>query len=382
MKTVKEIKQTVNISDLIRNENIKYIQEWNSIKIQCLFHEDSTASMSCTDSKWLFHCFGCGMSWDILNILEQLYPSMSFPKRMKYLENIKTTNNWINRVIPRTNLNSPSIVKDKTYYKILDYICTYFQNSLTEEIINTYLLWKDLFKYSTYNWEVTMNWYGFKPESIATYRIGYSKNSKELYKKIKNKYSDQILNKYLVWDKLLWLFTKNGMSMFKNRIVFPVIVKWNVVSFIARQTEYSPVNKYSTWKYIIVAWDKSYLYNESDLDKSNIFIVEGITDCISLKEHWYNAIALIASSLKQNMIQSIVERLEWTRVYILLDTDKNWTWQKWAVNISKILTQYRIECFILELPLEKNKNKIDINTYFLNHNNSDFMKLIWTQIMG
>ena len=186
----------------------------------------------------------------------------------------------------------------------------------------------------------------------------------------------------MVWDKLLWLFTKNCMSMFKNRIVFPVIVKWNVVSFIARQTEYSPVNKYSTWKYIIVAWDKSYLYNESDLDKSNIFIVEGITDCISLKERWYNAVALIASSLKQNMIQNIVERLEWTRVYILLDTDKNWTWQKWAVNISKILTQYRIECFILELPLEKNKNKIDINTYFLNHNNSDFMKLIWTQIMG
>ena len=82
------------------------------------------------------------------------------------------------------------------------------------------------------------------------------------------------------------------------------------------------------------------------------------------------------------MIQNIVERLEWTRVYILLDTDKNWTWQKWAVNISKILTQYWIECFILELPLEKNKNKIDINTYFLNHNNSDFMKLIWTQIMS
>jgi len=382
MKTVKEIKQTVNISDLIRNENIKYIQEWNSIKIQCLFHEDSTASMSCTDSKWLFHCFGCGMSWDILNILERLYPSMSFPKRMKYLENIKTTNNWIIWAIPRINLSTPSVVKDKTYYDILDYICTYFQNSLTEEIINTYLLWKDLFKYSTYNWEVTMNWYGFKPESIATYRIGYSKNSKELYKKIKNKFSCQVLSKYLVWDKLLWLFSKNGIAIFKNRIVFPIILDWKVVSFISRQTEFTPADKYSTWKYVAIAWDKNYLYNECDFNNLTLFITEWITDCISLKERWYNAIALIASSLKQNMIQSIVERLEWTRVYILLDTDKNWTWQKWAVNISKILTQYWIECFILELPLEKNKNKIDINTYFLNHNNSDFMKLIWTQIMS
>jgi len=381
MKTVKEIKQTVKISDLIKNENISYIQEWSSIKINCLYHEEHTPSMNCVDSKWYFYCFGCKQYWDVINIVEKLHPDMKFYDRIKYLENINVKSNWTRITISNIKVETNNIVKDKTYYEILDYICTYFQNSLTEKIIDRYLLWKDLIKYNTYNWEVIMNWYGFKVESIATYRIWYSINSKELYNEIKNKYSDQILNKYLVWDKLLWLFAKNGMSMFKYRIVFPVIVKWNVVSFIARQTEYSPVDKYSTWKYITVAWDKNYLYNEWDFNNLTLFITEWITDCISLKEYWYNAIALIASSLKQNMIQSIVERLEWTRVYILLDTDKNWSWQRWAVNIYKILTQHWIESFILKLPLEKNKNKIDINGYFLTNTKEDFSKLIWSQIM-
>ena len=382
MKTVKEIKQTVKISDLIRNENISYIQEWNSIKINCLYHEENTASMNCIDNKWFFYCFGCKKYWDILNIVERLYPNMNFLDRIKYLENITIRNNWTKIMISNTRVENNYIVKDKMYYEILEFVCTCFQNNLTAEIANKYLLWTNLITYNIYNWEVTMNWYGFKKESLATYRIGYSVNSKELYKKINNKFSYQVLNKYLVWDKLLWLFTKKGMSIFKNRIVFPIIQDWKVVSFIARQTEYTPTDKYSVWKYMAMAGNRNYLYNECDLNKQTLFITEWITDCISLKEHWYNAVALITTSLKQNMVQGMVQKLEWTRVYILLDTDKNWSWQKWAVSISKILTLHWIESFILKLPLEKNKNKIDINTYFLNHTSSDFKKLIWTQIMS
>jgi len=83
---LKEIKRGIKISDLIIDEKIEYIERANSIIINCLYHDDKTPSMSITDSIWKFHCFGCGESWDIMNIMEKLYSDLSFKERMNYLE--------------------------------------------------------------------------------------------------------------------------------------------------------------------------------------------------------------------------------------------------------------------------------------------------------
>ena len=75
---LKELKEKIKISDLIIDENINYVKREKSIMINCLYHEDRTPSMIITDSLWKFYCFGCGESWDIMNIMEKLYGELSF----------------------------------------------------------------------------------------------------------------------------------------------------------------------------------------------------------------------------------------------------------------------------------------------------------------
>lgn len=368
---IKELKEKIKISDLIKNENIKYLDRAQSIIINCLYHDDSNPSMSITDSIWKFNCFSCGESWDILNIMEKLYPKLGFKERMNYLENNlkKRKPADIIKVEESKELN---IKKDSIYYKILDYICSYYQWNLNDIIVNKYLLWNTKFK---------DGWYWFNRLSIANFRIGYSINNKKLYNFLLKKIWKRVLNKYMVWNSLLWIFAKNWMPLFKNRIIFPILVNWKVESFIARKTEFTPLDRYSSWKYMFSSWWKKFLYSEDLLNWDYIFLTEGVTDCISLFEHWFNSVALMTTSITSIILDRLKEKLEWKVIYIIFDSDENKSWEKWAKKLSSKLNKLWIESIVIKIPLAKNKKKIDINEYFLNHSKKDFEKLLWEQIM-
>jgi len=387
MKDLKELKDNTNISDVIKNEGIEYIQEWESIKINCLFHKEDTPSMSITDSKWKFHCFGCKMSWDILNIIEALYPSSSFSWRIKYLKD-----NFLNKKVTNDKVSSSTIkklnkevineiIKDDLYYEMIDFICSYFQKQLTNEIKDKYYLSKDTFSYKIYKWEKEMTWYWFNNSSIEKYRLGYSPNNKDLYKLLIETFWEDILNKYVIGDKLLWIFTKAWLCNFKWRLVFPIIKDWRVVSFTSRQTEFTPKDKHNIQKYYSMSWEREYLFNEDDLENNYVIITEWISDCISLKEHWYSSISIWTTSIPKNILNRITEELQDTNIYILLDNESNNSWDIWAIKLSKKLTEAWINNLILNLPLEEWEEKIDVNSYFKYNSKKDFMKLIWSQIM-
>lgn len=59
--------------------------------IKCLFHEDNKPSASIFQNKegyWIYHCFGCGVSYNLLNIIEVLGNFKSRPKAYKFIREI------------------------------------------------------------------------------------------------------------------------------------------------------------------------------------------------------------------------------------------------------------------------------------------------------
>ncbi|WP_084757174.1 hypothetical protein [Clostridium sp. DMHC 10] len=59
--------------------------------IKCLFHEDNNPSASIFQNEegyWIYHCFSCGVSYNLLNIIEVLGNFKSRPKAYKFIREI------------------------------------------------------------------------------------------------------------------------------------------------------------------------------------------------------------------------------------------------------------------------------------------------------
>lgn len=80
--------------DYIRKEiDLGELLEFNYPKsIRCIFHEDNNNSASIfqspDDGAWIYHCFGCGVSYNILGVIEMLGKFKSRPKAYKFIREI------------------------------------------------------------------------------------------------------------------------------------------------------------------------------------------------------------------------------------------------------------------------------------------------------
>lgn len=63
-----EIKNQIKITDIAK----KYRLKFKGNKAVCPFHNDKDPSLSLSDEKGLFHCFGCGAKGDIVTFYKML----------------------------------------------------------------------------------------------------------------------------------------------------------------------------------------------------------------------------------------------------------------------------------------------------------------------
>jgi len=91
-KIIFETKQ--EFIDYIRKEiNLGELLEFHYPKsIRCIFHDDSNNSasifQSTDDSAWLYKCFGCGVTYNIIGVIERLAGFQSRPNTYKFIKEI------------------------------------------------------------------------------------------------------------------------------------------------------------------------------------------------------------------------------------------------------------------------------------------------------
>lgn len=75
----------VDFLELIERMEIPYKQESGHVKVNCLFHEERTASLAIYDDH--YYCYSCSENGDIIDFIKHLY-EISFENAVRHLNKI------------------------------------------------------------------------------------------------------------------------------------------------------------------------------------------------------------------------------------------------------------------------------------------------------
>ena len=79
-----EIKQRVDLGDLIASYGVDVRHAGSSLKACCPFHREKTPSFNINVNRGYYHCFGCGESGDAIKFVQK-FEGLSFPEAVKKL---------------------------------------------------------------------------------------------------------------------------------------------------------------------------------------------------------------------------------------------------------------------------------------------------------
>lgn len=205
-------------------------------------------------------------------------------------------------------------------------------------------------------------------DTINKFHLGYC-DQYGAYDILKHQYSDEILLK-------TGFFIKNRNNIrdfFSKRITIPLFENHQIKYMTGRAIN-------NSLKYLHQKGKRQNVFNEDILKtQKNIVIVEGPFDCFSLDYWGIPSIALLGIN---NIPSGVVRKLYNKNVYIAFDNDANSIdnpGKKAAIKLAKKLAFYKIKSKIITLP--SNSKKVDINSYMMEHNGSDFYDLIKKSIL-
>lgn len=324
---IEEIKRKTDIVKVV-GETVKLN---NSNMGICPFHEDGTPSLSIDAVKQLFHCFGCGQSGDVIRFVE-LTDRVSFNRALKKLAGDAGIS------CPGFSNESRQEIEEKRQIEnILTETGVFYQSRIAPDVM----------RYLTDD-------RGLSEETIKTYRIGYADGGLKNHLVDKRNFPEELCIKAGVLKR-----TENNrvLDYFYKRIIFPTIKGRQIVYLTGRALgDNKP-------KYLHLKGEIRYLYNEDALNDKEVYITEGIPDCLTAIQNGYSAVALLgAGGFKDEFIPK-VKRCE--KVYVCLDADP--AGRTGAIKTAKKLG---VKARIVELP------EGDINEYFANHSKEDFDDLV------
>jgi DNA primase catalytic core len=325
---IESVRERYDIAEVVG----RYVKLTYSKKGICPFHEEKTPSFSVNTKGQYFYCFGCGKGGDVFKFLE-LY------ERKAFIEVLRELADKAGIKVPDLSTDSHKhIGEERTTRDILSVAAEYYHGHITREA-SDYLTKKR----------------GIKNEIISRFKIGYANGN---------------LNEYLLKQRCfpLDICLKAGIikkredgiikDYFCDRIIFPNFRRGQVVHMSGRGLgDNEP-------KYLHLPGEIKYLYNEDSLYETDVYVVEGILDCLSLIQCGYPALAVLgASNFKTEYLQKFSHC---EKVYICLDGDEAGI--KGSLKIGDMIGD---KARITSLP-----ESMDINDYFSNYSKDDFDKLI------
>ena len=81
---IDRVKALNSIVAVIHERGIDLDGRGRHVFARCPFHRESTPSFCVTESKGLFHCFGCGVAGDVIGFVVR-YDRISFPEAVRKL---------------------------------------------------------------------------------------------------------------------------------------------------------------------------------------------------------------------------------------------------------------------------------------------------------
>jgi DNA primase len=81
---IQRIKALNSLGAVVADRGIELKGQGLHLFARCPFHPDNTPSFVVTESKGLFHCFGCGVAGDVIGFVMR-HDRVSFPEALRRL---------------------------------------------------------------------------------------------------------------------------------------------------------------------------------------------------------------------------------------------------------------------------------------------------------
>ena len=341
---IREIKESNPIEELIAEDiTLKKIGK-DKFGGLCPFHDDHKPSLVVYSDTQSFYCFGCQAHGDVIDYVQN-------KRGLSFLESLKFLAERVN-ILP-VKISSEEIEESKEKRTIKDILTetAYFYNRELLENSDK----KKLFMKSR----------NFTEETVQRYLIGIAGDKDKLTKYLLSKgYDIPHILKAGVCE------TKEGKTVdyFNQRYIFPITKNGKVIFLTGR----SIGNQLPKWKHL--KGELSCFFNESSLNKQEIFLTEGIPDTLTLLQNGYDSVGILGVN---NFNERHLSRFKQvSSVYISFDNDRNNSGQNAAKRIGEMLAKRGLQVKIVNIPREKDKESADVNDSFLDHPVKDFQKLI------
>lgn len=295
----------------------------------CPFHNEKTPSFTVSETKQLFHCFGCGEGGDVISFIMKI-ENLSFVEAVKFLADRQGIPLGESKKIDKKIISE----KEKIYRINKEAARFYYYNLINNEKPLRYLENRNINK-------KVLNQFG----------LGYAKNSWDsIYKHLKGKgYNEEYIEK----AGLIGRRKDNTgyYDKFRNRLMFPIIdTKGRIIGFGGRVLDNS-MPKYVNSQDTLVFTKGNNLYGlnlvKKYSDRKRIILVEGYMDVISLFNNGINySVASLGTAFTQN--QAKLLKRYGKEVYICYDSDKAGT--NATVRVLEILTKEGVKPKVIVLP--------------------------------
>ncbi|MCP4680077.1 MAG: DNA primase [Deltaproteobacteria bacterium] len=351
------------------------------LECDCPHHQSqSRRSLQITLGKQCWYCFGCGVGGDVLQLVEfvrsgQVTKGQSGPMP----ESHRQARDYLAEKAGLSTLSqfglSPEQLAQVEAARAIELraqgaltaLAGYYHRRLKNN--PTVIAW-------------LKSTYGFEDSIIDELQIGFAENrpGKDADGNALLGTIDALtgrpheLNKKVLEATGAFRLSRKGCvyPFFDRRLIFPYWSRGRVVFLIGRKTPWTPVSKYEHPKYkkllthnkvsrkrVAPCINNSYLYNEDCLlaRPERVVITEGVTDCISLKEHGFPVISPVTVRLRSDDIERLIPKLRGVgTVYICQDNEVSQVGLKGALQTAAIFSGHDIETKLAVLPLgEKQK---------------------------
>jgi DNA primase len=310
---IDEIVDAAHIEDVV-GEYVSLKKRGASLLGLCPFHQEKTPSFNVSASKGIYKCFGCGKAGNVVNFVME-YEHLDYIQALKFLAE-KFRIEWPEREISSEELQAEKQrVSERESLQII--------NNFAEQFFANTLLNDEEGK------TIGLSYFeerGFRPETIAKFKLGYSKESWDHFT---NEAKQQGFNTELLKKSGLVKESESGKQYdaYRGRVMFTIhSLNGKPIAFAGRFLKKDPkspkyVNSPETELYHKSNELYGLFYARNAISKAGfVYLVEGYTDVISMHQAGVeNVVASSGTSLTENQIKLIKRFTD--NVCVLYDGD-------------------------------------------------------------
>jgi DNA primase len=337
------------------------------LHVDCPHHaSESGTSLHVDLGKGLWHCFGCQVGGDVIQLVEFINTGQITKGVTGVMtDSHRAARDWLGSLVDLPPLNQAGLtpeeakrveerrIESERVFAALTHAADVYHQTLLNapEVLRS----------------IEETW-GFGIDVVREFKIGYAN-------------APDLMSSLLAagFDKKTALGTGcftidahgNEPPFFDRRIIFPYWSRGRVVYMIGRRTEWSderdrakykklPVHHPDHRKYVSPAISNSVVFGEDVLSSrpKEVSITEGITDAIATQRGGFPCISPVTVGFKKDDIEGLVKRLRGvSRVYLVQDNEFSGVGLKGALTTARLLGEKGIECHVGLIPVPERQAK-------------------------